>query len=710
MMAAFLFAEETKAATITTLTIKEKDGVTTNNYPLTFGHVFKKGDVGPVVSVKIGENILPTQVDAKRHYEDGSMRFAVISVVIPVINANENLNISLVTEGGNQNAGEMLKDNILATDVQSLVELSDLSDSNYSNSRTANLRTSIESEMNLKYWLKGSVATEIITTQEILDDSLNPQLNAKWEVRFYPGTSFGPRISNTIENVNSQYRGNVDYAVNIKYGNSNPIDVYTKNTFQHNINSRWRKVIWLGAEPPEVELKYDLPYMISTGAIMSYDTSLVVPENVISSAYSGWQVTDHDIMGKGNIQTYFPTTGGRQDIGVLPTWTARYLISMDNRMREIMLGNAEMAASTPVHHKEMDIAKSFYGHPISIDDRPTVWLGNNDYSWTAINDRLPVEVGSKDTIWTIDRAHQGSFAFIPYLITGDFFYLEEMYYWASFNLGASNFNSEYGRDYAYGLIRDQVRGEAWAIRNIADAAAFAIDDDIEKTYLEEKVNNNLEAWIQEYINSESSPLHIWGGISCRPSDGGRGEENIVGCTASPTGKGSGIYEDVLPMRYLSSPWMDDYVLTILSHLEDLRYNSTTIKQWLGKFVVDRFTHPEFNPYEGAPYRLAYEYTLTYDAMSPSYYVQDWAHVYNSIISKTTSFPTDDYPTSYRYIAMAAASQATEIQNGQQAYLWLKSNVEQQNELNDDPTWAFVPKTIQNIDNIAPASPSGLRVE
>lgn len=40
-------------ASITTVTIYEKDGITTENYPLTFGHVFKKGDAVSNVSVKV---------------------------------------------------------------------------------------------------------------------------------------------------------------------------------------------------------------------------------------------------------------------------------------------------------------------------------------------------------------------------------------------------------------------------------------------------------------------------------------------------------------------------------------------------------------------------------------------------------------------------------------------------------------------------------
>ena len=43
-----------------------------------------------------------------------------------------------------------------------------------------------------------------------------------------------------------------------------------------------------------------------------------------------------------------------------------------------------------------------------------------------------------NTPWTLDRAHQPSLAYIPYLMTGDLYYLEEMHFWASYDLGASD--------------------------------------------------------------------------------------------------------------------------------------------------------------------------------------------------------------------------------------------------------------------------------
>ena len=85
------------AANITTLTLKEKDGVTTKNYPLTFGHVFKKGDVLKFVTATYNGVPVTTQCDVKTTYDDGSIRFAVVSLILPSVAANSSNIILLST-------------------------------------------------------------------------------------------------------------------------------------------------------------------------------------------------------------------------------------------------------------------------------------------------------------------------------------------------------------------------------------------------------------------------------------------------------------------------------------------------------------------------------------------------------------------------------------------------------------------------------------
>jgi hypothetical protein len=658
-------------ALITTLTIREKQGQTTTNYPLTFAHVFKQGQVANAVSVRVNGTVLPTQCNVKRRYADGSVRHVVLSVILPTVHAREDLTLELLNGGTPTNTGELTKAQILSTDIQSLIELTNLSGSGYSGSLTANLRQSISSMATLSYWLKGSVVTEILVKQK-----LNNSLSAAWEVRFYPGWN-GIRISNAIENVEANFRGNVAYAVTIQQGNATPTSVYTKATFTHNYSARWRKVFWLGSKPPEVEIRYDFNYLIATGHVMNYDTSLVVPESILASHYSSWLSRPHDIMDAGGINPYFPTSGERSEIGILPDWTVCYLYSMDNRMKEIMLNHAELASGSPVHFRESNPAKSFYGHIVSIDDRPTIWLGGGDSDDTDREDRLPVAIGSTETIWYVDRAHQASFAYIPYLVTGEYYYLEELYYWSGFNLGACSFHPDWGRNYAQGLIRDQVRGEAWASRTLADTATLAPDNTVEKQYFEEKLNNNITAWIGK---QNEFPLKNWG------TDVPRGDLFTIA------------------IERITLPFHEDFVLATLSHIKELGYNTAPVLKWYSSFIINRFSHPDFNWYNGAPYYFPIK--------TPTRYLSTWQEASTIFKDQPTSFPVDDYPFSYQYVALGALSTVTEYPvvqklaaggtkhaTGQQAYDWLRTHVYNSQLLREDPRWAFIPRNDEKISFI-----------
>lgn len=661
------------AATVTTLSLHEKDSVTTSNYPLTFGHAFKDGDVSQYVQVRYNGMLLTTQCDVKTTYPSGKVKFAIISTILPSIVANSTNIIVLETASSTTSTGYIDKAAILATNIEDEVRLTNISGSGYTGSLTADLNAQITADSSLSYWLRGSVATEILVQQ-----GLNNSLESSWEVRYYPGTSFGPRVSHSIENMNADYRGIVNYDVDIQAGLPTLSSRYSKSSVQHNENSRWRKVFWVGSEPPETELHYDLAYLSSTGTLMNYDTSISVPESTMATKYSEWLLTDHDIMGNGSLKKYFPEVGGRDDIGVLPAWTARYLLSMDNRMREIMISNGEMAAHCPIHYRETNPAKSAYRNPISIDDRVTVWTQDNSearastYGDTA--DRLPTAIGNYGTAyhgWTIDVAHQGSFAYVPYLITGDNYFLREMQYWASYNLSACDYNYDYGRQGNKGIINPgprETRGVAWALRNIGDAAAFSLDSDMEKTYLSGKIENNFDFWYSTL--RLNYPLHHISSINNHDT----------------------FSTDV---TYVTSPWMDDFCLLSLSHLHDLGFTNAKDKAitWFSEFIIGRFTDPDFNHYNATPYRFPAK-------IADGSKVQSWAQASALFLTQPTSFPTVTTGTSlddYRFVALAALSVVDRYVTGGKGTTsmdWLLGQIQNSafDALNaDNPKWVIIPR-------------------
>ncbi|HUW82091.1 MAG TPA: Calx-beta domain-containing protein, partial [Phycisphaerae bacterium] len=664
---------------VTSVVIKEMDNVSTANYPVTLSMIFKQGDVASNVTARVGAQELQTQTDVKIRWGDNSVKHALVSFVIPQVPASGQVTVDILDGGTNYNTDWVTESELLATDFEASMSLS-VGGTPY----TASARTLLGGIATPQYWIQGDVCSEFLIRD--FGSNIEQQLNVQYYVRTYPGWS-GFRVCAVVENCWTEYRGNLTYDFDLKLGNSSPVSVFGKTGFEHTFNARWHRVFWQGNEPSEIEIQYDVNYMISTKIVPNYDTSLIVPESIMAGAYSGWQSSGHDIMDNGIISTYFPATGGREDLGPYPTWAARYLLTMDNRMRDITLSCGDLSGSVPIHLRESDSLRPSYLHPINIDDRPTVWSGWWDYEWQDAEDKLPAPIGTTSSEWSVDKAHQPSLACIPYLVTGDFYYLEEMYFWASWDLSDSNHTYRYDD---LGIFRDQVRGDAWAIRNVADPANLAPDDHVfDKTYYTNKTNSNLTWWYDHYVVNGNYPaIKYWGRQSNWGSDGGSADGSLeTSC------------------RYYTSPWMDDFVLMILGHMRDIGFASSGLVDWWADSIINRFSHPDFNPYRGAAYHAPTEYD---DGQGGGIPYATWLDVNNAWVDDVgpSDFANPDYPTSYNYIARCAMTFVTHMPNGQATWDWLDNALYSKSALNDDPTFAFLPRTFV-ADTTAPAAVTDL---
>ena len=89
---------------------------------------------------------------------------------------------------------------------------------------------------------------------------------------------------------------------------------------------------------------------------------------------------------------------------------------------------------------------------------------------------------------------------MPYLLTGDRYYAEEMAFWANYAC-CGPINGDGVRSSQGILAINEVHGFGWALRNIVDAAAYYPDASPMKAYLSQKVTNNL-SWLDAYANSQ----------------------------------------------------------------------------------------------------------------------------------------------------------------------------------------------------------------
>jgi hypothetical protein len=109
------------------------------------------------------------------------------------------------------------------------------------------------------------------------------------------------------------------------------------------------------------------------------------------------------------------------------------------------------------------------------------------YGTTALTQPVP---GSTLTGWTPDPAHQPDLDYAAYLMTGDRTYLDELNAEASYDVLAQSPT----RQGALGIVADgegQVRGQAWDLRAIVEAAAANPNGSAEKAYFTQRETNNF---------------------------------------------------------------------------------------------------------------------------------------------------------------------------------------------------------------------------
>jgi len=603
-------------AKTTTLVVRNPASVAARHVPLTFGQVFGRGDIRDGVVVRIEGRSTQVQADIKRRYEDGSVRFAVLSLVLEEVPANGQVQIELANGPADGGGAPVSSDNLLKTPFDAIVRFTFPDGSEESLSVRQMLQ---RAGAGVRKWLSGPVVTEWLLDGPPTDASgkPDPDLNVQFQVRAYAGCKI-VRVSAVAENCWDTWAGNIGYDVAITSGQDGRA-IRQKKDVDHGRLSRWREVFYWSEAPAEVTIDHDLAYLTGTGAVPNYDSTLRLPKRLLDDeACSG----ETDILQRGYLTAYMPTTGGRPEIGPYPGWTAAYLMTMSPRLRQVVLSSGDLGGSWPIH-----VRNSKTKRLLTIDERPDFWLderGEDRPNWRP--DRKPRPASAPRLV--PDCAHQPSLAYVPYLLTGDFYYLEEAYFWGNYSLlsqwpGPAKSPT---RERSRGLMADQIRGNAWGLRNIADAGSIAPDGDPEGAYFQQKIRNNLQFMTETMY--------------------GPPEVNHMGFWGLRTVEDARIQNAANPHWLIVVPWETDFLIWSLHHLTEVGHaEAAKPRDFLLRARVGALTHaPDFDPRAAAPYRMVVGEKVDGRAVIH----EDWDKlgVENARLSKP-ELPT--YAGSYSYV-------------------------------------------------------------
>lgn len=252
----------------------------------------------------------------------------------------------------------------------------------------------------------------------------------------------------------------INYKLDIKVGGS---VVHAEPRFWHYARARWHKALWVGGNPA-LRITRDMAYFMTTRSTPNFNLGFgpagavldaTVASEVSAKAAKAW----NGPMAATLLTEGMGTTGGRPEIGLITQYVYDYYATQDDRAKHLMQRVVDNASAFPVHFRD-----EATGWPAALDTRADLEVVYFPTVPTS-TEMLPLRP---------DTAHQGTFGYHPYLMTGDSYHLDEMMFWASWNL--INGNRAYRFTAGVGNLMDnQTRGLAWTLRAGAEVC-FAIPD------------------------------------------------------------------------------------------------------------------------------------------------------------------------------------------------------------------------------------------
>ena len=569
---------------VTDVRIQNTSAVAQVNLPVTFGQVFAAGDMQPTDSL-VGRfdngTEIPLQLDVKATHPDGSVRHAVVSGIVPNMNASETRLLSLMKTNAPHTSG-MGPKTLLVNGFSSSVHAT-INGVRYN----ASADDIIKLGGAYQTWLSGAVANEwqVSAPLKTADGVAHPHLTARFAIRWYDAIKKA-RVDVTLEN-NWAYEANPQ---NFTYDAEVMVRgavVYSKPGLTHYHHSRWRKMFWWGGDASQALVKHNIGYLIGSRAVPNYDQSVVVAESNLAKLQTAWTGAKIEPMGIGLATAYMPGTGGRDDLGLMPSWSASYLLSMDARAKQATLGTADLAGSWSMHYRDRNTDR-----PVSLMDYPYMTIfgvpTDTRNPATKLLEAFPkCAIGATCSNPSVhDSAHQPAFAYLPYLVTGDYYYLEELQFWGMYNVFQTN--PGYRKNIKGLLSREQVRGQAWSMRTLAEAAYITPDDDRLKLHFTQILANNLEWYNTTYTNNPAA--NVFGVLDMSNAVVYNGDRGIA-------------------------PWMDDFFTSAIGHIAELGFSEArSLLRWKAKSPVMRMTDPGICWIDAALYSM----NIRDSATSPYY--------------------------------------------------------------------------------------------
>jgi hypothetical protein len=302
---------------------------------------------------------------------------------------------------------------------------------------------------------------------------------------------------------------------------------------QHFWFSRWR---WQSAARPIVA---QVAVLHQRGLI----PPLVNPsESFPGRAPASPRAEHYRVMELAGIAPDMGATGERNDIGLVTEHQARFLCTQAKDALSTLREQAEVAGTIPWH-----IRDERTGAPVDLDrHQEMTWYGGREVGKPHIS---LTESGIR-----IDSAHQPALAYVPYLLTGDPYHLEDLQFAANFNRGSL--------PPQYRLSIPQPRAFAWSLRTLAQAAKVTPDAVpqwlLPADYFRKDLDRTRTWFEKEYVDNPEPLRRVF-----------RATDNLAYARDEPQAPGG----------TWISPWQHEFVVAVMGWLVLMGF-----EQWRRAFI------------------------------------------------------------------------------------------------------------------------------
>ena len=703
-----------------TLVIADRSGSAQSNRPVSIARPFRQGEIANFVQAAVDGQQVLTQTDVKNRWPDGSVKFAIVSFVVPTIPASGSVTVALSNQASGNNSGALTPTDMLSSayDFDAVIQMTGAS------VQSVSARAMLQGG-HYRYWLQGPVVTAVIledrsaarTYDKDFGDG-SKALHPIFEAWFYPQVG-RVDLGYTVENIwssgtASKSMRDQTYSLSLRSGFSSPTVEYTHSTFTHIGRTRWHKRYWTGADPAPIHIDHNVKYLVTTKAIQNYDTSLNISPSLVTSTYSAWTSADKSLdgnsVGIGNYEKALSAGGASPWIGLMNKWDVLYLLTMDYRLQEVTLGNADLAGRIPWYFREADsLAGSgdyfigsidSFGRPISVNARRTMTLSELNFNTASCGSAYASDMINTGPIsddgwggYNLGRHHMPDVGYVPYLLTGRYYYLELMQLQAGYTVAwrSGCYGESYQRQGDAGYFNDsETRGDAWSYRTVAYAAFLSPDGSPEKAYFEDKLLNNIAKDEGRHNLANSTPTKLshwtWGRDNrmyvTGPSPLGVWDEGNSGLVSAPVKTDGSV-------KQATSLWMQHFVVAALGTARDMGYPTDNLLRFMAKHTFGQLLNPATTPYLIESYRFGTIVSGTND------WIRDWSDV-NAYHSLPSGWQLGQHVEGYGYIALGASSflypYTVDGYTGAAAWNFIKTNKPEQSRFaTESPKWAILPR-------------------